>query len=188
MTEAEAARTVLYPIYFVPPGWDKERRQSAAEPHLRGGARRGGARRTDDLARGCAHVCERERGRPRQQASRPRGAPVALLAGGRLTVRLRQYKGSHTPKGMVRVFADPLLGYSALRCWATARSAAGLQRDPLLGYSARQAYVEDHLRHWRDLTRLRQRAGEGDLGFVGARRDAFLASSEDEARVRCCAQ
>jgi hypothetical protein len=60
--------------------------------------------------------------------------------------------------------------------------------NPLLGDSAIQAYVEDHLRHWRDLTCLRQRAGEGDLGFVGARRDAFLASSEEEARARCCAQ
>ncbi len=79
--------------------------------------------------------------------------PVALLAGGRLTVRLRRHKGSHAPKGIVHVFRDARLE----------------------GYSARDAHVESHLRDWRVATHLRQRGGQAaDLGFVGARRDASL--------------
>jgi hypothetical protein len=89
--------------------------------------------------------------------------PVALLAGGRLTVRLRRYKAAHhAPNGIVRVFGG-----------------AGIK-----DYDARDAYVEGRMRHWRDATRLRQRAGQaGDLGFVEARRDAFLPSNEDAARA-----
>jgi hypothetical protein len=45
------------------------------------------------------------------------------------------------------------------------------------------------MREWRDAKRLRARAGQaGDLGFVEARRDAFLPEDEAAARARFSAQ
>jgi hypothetical protein len=61
--------------------------------------------------------------------------PVALVAGGRLTVRLRRYKGGmHPEKGFIRVVAYERLGY-----------------DP------RAAYVEARTREWRRVMHARKR-------------------------------
>jgi hypothetical protein len=59
--------------------------------------------------------------------------PIALVAGGRLTVRRRRYKsGSHPEKGYIRVVADERFGYVA-----------------------RAAYVEARMREWRKVMHAR---------------------------------
>jgi hypothetical protein len=86
--------------------------------------------------------------------------PVALVAVGRLTVRLRRYKASHAERGFIRVVADERLGY-----------------DP------RTAYVESHMRKWLRAMHARKRQA-GALGFVDARcGEASLPPTEDAARA-----
>jgi hypothetical protein len=62
--------------------------------------------------------------------------PIDLALGGLITVRLRNYKGSHAPKGIVCVFADARL----------------------LGYDPIEASMERGAREWRDIEhRLRKK-------------------------------
>jgi hypothetical protein len=67
-------------------------------------------------------LCEPERHRPGSNPSDigrgklydPHARPVALVAGGRLTMRLRRYEGASQPdKGFIRVVADERFGYDA---------------------------------------------------------------------------
>ena len=73
--------------------------------------------------------------------------PIALVAGGRLTVRWRRYKGGSNPeKGYIRVVADERFGYDA-----------------------RAAYVEARMREWRKVMHARTQQPDA-LGYVDARR------------------
>jgi hypothetical protein len=86
--------------------------------------------------------------------------PVALVAGGRLTVRRRRYKGgSHPDKGFIRVVADERFGYDA-----------------------RAAFVEARMRDWRTVMRARTLQPDA-LSYVDARRGdaAFQLQTEDTA-------
>ena len=93
---------------------------------------------------------------------KPDVRPVALVAGSRLTVRLRQYKGSRAEKGLIRVVTDERLDY-----------------DP------REAYAEAHMRDWRRAVHVRKREGQaGDLGVVDARCvESYLSPNKDAARA-----
>jgi hypothetical protein len=86
--------------------------------------------------------------------------PVALVAGGRLTVRRGRYKGgSHPDKGFIRVVTDERFGYDA-----------------------GAAYVEARMREWRTVMRARTLQPDA-LGYVDARRcdAAFQPQTEDAA-------
>jgi hypothetical protein len=78
-------------------------------------------------------------------------------------VRLRKYKGSHVNKGIIRVFADPRLGF-----------------DPI------HAHMEHGARAWRREVLRREREDVGALGVVDARatfEERNFPRSEVEARL-----
>jgi hypothetical protein len=88
---------------------------------------------------------------------------INLLLGGIITVRLHKYKTSHPDKGIIRVFADPRLGF-----------------DPI------HARMEMGAAAWRREMHRREREEIGAFGFVDARatfEDRHFHSSELEARL-----
>jgi hypothetical protein len=93
----------------------------------------------------------------------PNIRPINLLLGGIITVRLRKYKTSHPDKGIIRVFADPRLGF-----------------DPI------QASMERGAAAWRREMHRREREEIGALGVVDARatfEDRHFPRSELEAEL-----
>jgi hypothetical protein len=159
--EAVEAYRKRYPVYFLTPSWDVD-----AEKAQR---KKGNAllnptyEEAHDAERWDTVVTKYANGSKigRKRAYDPDVHPSALVAGGRLAVRLRQYKGSHAEKGIIRVVADELLGFNP-----------------------RDAYVEDRMREWRRAVHKRKREGQaGDLGVVDARRDeTYLPPNMDAAR------
>jgi hypothetical protein len=76
----------------------------------------------------------------------PNIRPINLLLGGIITVRLRKYKNPHSDKGIVRLFADPRLGF-----------------DPI------QAHMKRGALKWRREVHRRERNDIGALGVNKAR-------------------
>jgi hypothetical protein len=127
--EKKAAQTQLYPVYIVTPSWDKddEREQKqkgnrllnptyeeahAAEPYE--------CPRMTWEAVVTLFANQSEIGKDKLYDLHVR--PIALVAGGRLTVRRRRYKGgSHPDKGFIRVVADERFGYDARAAYVEAR-------------------------------------------------------------------
>jgi hypothetical protein len=134
--ETKAAKTQLYPVYIVTPSWDKDDERAQ---------KRQGNRLLNPTYEE-AHAAEPYEVLPcitweavvtlfanqseigSDKLYDPYVCPIALVTGGRLTVRRRLYEGgSHPDKGFIRVVADERFGYDA-----------------------RAAYVEARMREWRN--------------------------------------
>jgi hypothetical protein len=158
--ETKAAKTHLYNVYIVKPSWDKDDERAQKQQ---------GNRLLNPTFEE-AHAAEPYKVIPRMtweavvtlfanpseigrnKLYDPLVRPIALVAGGRLTVHRRRYKGgSHPDKGFIRVVADERFGYDA-----------------------RAAYVEARMREWQTVMRTRTLQPDA-LGYVDARRgDAAL--------------
>jgi hypothetical protein len=150
--EAASAAKILYPIRYISPGWtvaeEKERGKlggSGLEPTFDEveAANLGGKRTWSDVVN--SFLNPSEIGHKKGQWD-PNIRPINLLLGGIITVRLRKYKTSHPDKGIIRVFADPRLGF-----------------DPI------HAHMEMGAAAWRREVHRREREEIGALGFVDAR-------------------
>jgi hypothetical protein len=167
-SETKAAQTHLYPVYIVTPSWDKDdesaqKRQGnrllnptyeeahAAEPFE--------CPQMSWEAVVTLFANQSEIGSDKLYD--PYVRPIALVAGGRLTVRRRRYKsGSQPDRGYIRVVADERFGYDA-----------------------RAAYVEARMRKWRNAMHARTQRPDA-LGYVDARPDdAALQPQTAEAAL-----
>ena len=167
--EAVSAAKILYPIRYISPGWTLD--EEKARGKLGGGgleptfdeveaANLGGMRTWSDVV--TTFLNGSEIGNERGQWN-PNIRPINLLLGGIITVRLRKYKTSHPDKGIIRVFADPRLGF-----------------DPI------QASMERGAAAWRREMHRREREEIGALGVVDARatfEDRHFPRSEAEAEL-----
>jgi hypothetical protein len=167
--EAVSAAKILYPIRYISPGWTLD--EEKARGKLGGGgleptfdeveaANLGGMRTWSDVV--TTFLNGSEIGNERGQWN-PNIRPINLLLGGIITVRLRKYKTSHPDKGIIRVFADPRLGF-----------------DPI------QASMERGAAAWRREMHRREREEIGALGVVDARatfEERNFPRSELEARL-----
>jgi hypothetical protein len=156
--ETKAAKTHLYTVYIVTPSWDKDDER----------AQRQQGNRLLNPTFEEAHAAEPYEVIPRMtweavvtlfanpseigrnKLYDPLVRPIALVAGGRLTVHRRRYKGgSHPDKGFIRVVADERFGYDAraayvearMREWRTVMRTRTLQPDAL-GYWTRAAATQ----------------------------------------------
>jgi hypothetical protein len=167
--EAASAAKILCPIRYISPGWtvaeEKERGKiggGGLEPTFDEveAANLGGKRTWSDVVNtflNSSEICH-EKGQ-----WDPNIRPINLLLGGIITVRLREYKTSHPDKGIIRVFADPRLGF-----------------DPIHAHMERGALA------WRREVLRREREDIGALGVVDARatfEDRHFHRSESEARL-----
>ena len=167
--EAVSAAKILYPIRYISPGWTLD--EEKARGKLGGGgleptldeveaANLGGMRTWSDVV--TTFLNASEIGNERGQWN-PNIRPINLLLGGIITVRLRKYKTSHPDKGIIRVFADPRLGF-----------------DPV------HANMERGAAAWRREMHRREREEIGALGVVDARatfEDRHFPRSEAEAEL-----
>ena len=167
--EAASAAKILYPIRYILPEWtvaeEKERGKlggGGLEPTFDEveAANLGGMRTWSDVVN--TFLNSSEIGHEKGQWD-PNIRPINLLLGGIITVRLRKYKGSHVDKGIIRVFADPRLGF-----------------DPI------HASMEIGAAAWRREMHRREREDIGALGVVDARatfEERNFPRSELEARL-----
>jgi hypothetical protein len=170
LREKEAANTQHYPVYIVTPSWDKddERAQKAKGNRLLNPTYdEAHAAEPNDCPQMTWEAVVFRFAKPseigKDKLYDPFVRPVALVAGGRLTVRRRRYKGGSQPeRGFIRVVADERFGYDA-----------------------RAAYVERRMREWRHAMHARDRRPEA-LGYVDARPgdDAFQPQTEGAASAR----
>jgi hypothetical protein len=166
--EASAAK-ILYPIRYISPEWtvaeEKERGKlggGGLEPTFNEveAANLGRMRTWSDVVNTFLNNSEISNEKGQWD---PNIRPINLLLGGIITVRLRKYKGSHVDKGIIRVFADPRLGF-----------------DPI------HASMEHGAAAWRREMHRREREDIGALGVVDARatfEDRNFPRSELEARL-----
>jgi hypothetical protein len=167
--EAASAAKILYPIRYISPEWtvaeEKERGKlggGGLEPTFDEveAANLGGMRTWSDVVNTFLNASEI--GNEKGQWD-PNIRPINLLLGGIITVRLRKYKTSHPDKGIIRVLADPRLGF-----------------DPIHAHMERGALA------WRREMHRREREDIGALGVVDARatfEDRNFPRSELEARL-----
>jgi hypothetical protein len=170
LREKEAAQTQHYPVYIVTPSWDKddERAQKANGNRLLNPTYdEAHAAEPNDCPQMTWEAVVFRFAKPseigKDKLYDPFVRPIALVAGGRLTVRRRRYKGGSQPeRGFIRVVADERFGYDA-----------------------RAAYVEGRMRDWRHAMHARNRRPEA-LGYVDARPgdDAFQPQTEGAAFAR----
>jgi hypothetical protein len=121
LREKEAANTQHYPVYIVTPSWDKddERAQKAKGNRLLNPTYdEAHAAEPNDCPQMTWEAVVFRFAKPseigKDKLYDPFVRPIALVAGGRLTVHLRRYKGSHAEKGLIRV--------SPTGAWATTRA------------------------------------------------------------------
>ena len=149
--EAESAASVLYPIRFITPAWSVAEERERIKQSGKAGldptfeeveeADLGGKKTWRDTVNTFLNPSEIGHGKDQYD---PNVRPIDLVLGGLITVRLRSYKGSHAPKGIVRVFAD----------------------SRLLGYDPIEARMERGAREWR-IEALRRERSAHSLGALG---------------------
>ena len=169
--EAESAATILYPVRYITHAWTvdeekaRKKRDHGLDPTFDEveAANLGGRSTWSHVVNTFLNASEIGRHGNQKKGGQldPNERPLELRRGGIITVRLRDYKGSHPDKGIIRVFTDPRLGY-----------------DPIA------AAMEDGALEWqREVLRRERTEWDSHLGVDAAHRDhRALPRSEEEAR------